>query len=144
MGLRRPGSTRTAGSWRTGGSIGGGIVLDQQRGGEDEYGSDEEDKADGDGTDSLKAENVPLPESPVKTHISPATPLSIQTDLPVAAEPARTSDDGPETAVPGRKSLENGDETEKESNDGHVMLEAEQNSGLGAKKVDRRCAQLPA
>ncbi|KAG8744909.1 hypothetical protein FRC10_009279 [Ceratobasidium sp. 414] len=119
VGLRRPGSTRTAGSWRTGGSIGGGIMLDQQR--EDYgYGSDAEDK-DGEDGDYVKAENVPLPESPAKAHISPATPLSIQTDLPVAVEAggARTSDEGLETAVPGRKSLEHGDETEKESNDGH-------------------------
>ncbi|QRV76485.1 hypothetical protein RhiJN_04500 [Ceratobasidium sp. AG-Ba] len=137
VGLRRPGSTRTAGSWRTGGSIGGGIMLDQQRV-EDEYCSDEEDKHGEDDADSLKAENVPLPESPIKGHVGATTPLSIQTDLPVTVEAngARTSDDGPSTAVPGRKSLENGDETEKESNDGHVTPEAEEGNPVKGKKVD--------
>ncbi|KAG8702245.1 hypothetical protein FRC08_003609 [Ceratobasidium sp. 394] len=132
VGLRRPGSTRTAGSWRTGGSIGGGIILDQQR--EDYgYGSDAEDKEDCEDGDYVKAENVPLPESPAKAHVSPATPLSIQTDLPVGVEAggARTSDEGLETAVPGRKSLEHGDETEKESNDGHESLLKANEAGLG-------------
>ncbi|KAG9097555.1 hypothetical protein FRC06_007435 [Ceratobasidium sp. 370] len=131
VGLRRPGSTRTAGSWRTGGgSIGGGILLDQQR--EDYgYGSDAEDKEDGEDGDYIKAENVPLPESPTKVHLSPATPLSIQTDLPVVVEAGgpRTSDEGQETAVPGRKSLEHGDETEKESNDGHESPPKESETG---------------
>ncbi|KAG8770104.1 hypothetical protein FRC12_004515 [Ceratobasidium sp. 428] len=152
VGLRRPGSTRTAGSWRTGGSI-GGLMLDQQRG-EDGYDdSDTEEKEDGEGgADYVKAENVPLPDSPVKAYISPATPLSIQTGLPVAVEAdgARTSDDGPETAVPGRKSLENGDETEKESNDGHEFPFKEPEAGPSnnvkgntpSKKVDAISAAL--
>jgi len=113
-------------------------MLDQQR--EDYgYGSDAEEKEDGEDGDYVKAGSVPLPESPVKAHISPATSLSIQTDLPVAVEAsgARTSDEGPETAVPGRKSLEHGDETEKESSDGHGPPLKESEGGLsGSMKVN--------
>ncbi|KAG8693088.1 hypothetical protein FRC09_010750 [Ceratobasidium sp. 395] len=89
---------------------------------------------------------------PRTAYISPATPLSIQTGLPVAVEAdgARTSDDGPETAVPGRKSLENGDETEKESNDGHEFPFKEPEAGPSnnvkgntpSKKVDAISAAL--
>lgn len=147
MGLRRPGSTRTAGSWRTGGSIGGGIMLspDQidQEDGESESGSDTEDKGD-DG--ETKAEEVPLPESPLKMHISPATPLSILTDLPVGVETGggRTSDEAPPTAIPGRTSLDHGDETEKESDGGHgdELKGKESEKANGKKKVDVISAAL--
>lgn len=147
MGLRRPGSTRTAGSWRTGASIGGGIMLDPNQiepfDGESGTESDTEDKEDGADT---KAEEVPLPESPVKTHISPATPLSIQTDLPVGAEAGggRTSDEAPSTAVPGRASLDHGDETEKESDGGHgeEPKGKESEKANGKKKVDVISAAL--
>jgi hypothetical protein len=128
------------------------MILDQHQD-DSGSGSDTEDKADGEeDEDFVKAEEVPLPESPVKTHISPATPWSIQTDLPVANEVGggRTSDEAPPTAVPGRVSLDNGDETEKESNDGHEREVEEGHAkevkesevAAGKKKVDVISAAL--
>lgn len=145
VGMRRPGS-RTAGSWRTGGSIGGGFVLDpdhmEQPG---DSGSESEDRltTGPDDISEMKPEDVPLPESPIKAHVSPLTPLSILTDLPVAVVKGgeQTADDGPSTAVPGRSSMDAGDETEKESIDGHAQR-SDDGRVNGKKKVDVVSAAL--
>jgi hypothetical protein len=151
VGIRRPGSSRTAGSWRTGGSIGGLLLDPDYIGQHGDSGSDSESEdrmttgpnptVDG---ARLKPEEVPLPESPMKTYISPATPLSILTDLPMAMEKGggRTSDDGPSTAIPGRTSLDVGDETEKESNGGHDQSGDSNEKVNGKKKVDIVSAAL--
>ncbi|KAG8716116.1 hypothetical protein FRC11_009165 [Ceratobasidium sp. 423] len=142
VGNRRPASFRTAGSWRTGGSIGGGIILDPDHIERDDSGSESESEdgpvtgvgVNGHGSEP-KPEDVPLPESPFKSHISPLTPLSILTDLPVTTEKieGRTSDDDPSTAIPGRTSIDVGDETERESSGGHSDTGGKAN---GKKKVD--------
>ncbi|KAF8762006.1 hypothetical protein RHS01_00722 [Rhizoctonia solani] len=148
VGTRRPASFRTGGSWRTGGSIGGGIVLDpdhierENSESESESESDSEDRSttgigDNRRDSEPKPEQVPLPESPLKAHVSPITPLSILTDLPVTAGKGGglASDDALSTAIPGRASIDGGDETEKESNSGHGDTE-------GKKKVDVISAAL--
>ncbi|EUC66762.1 hypothetical protein RSOL_508730, partial [Rhizoctonia solani AG-3 Rhs1AP] len=143
VGSRRPASFRTGGSWRTGGSIAGGIFLDPDHIERDDSGSESEpeDKPIGVGSNTHSPEQIPLPESPLRLHVSPITPLSILTDLPVAIErgEGRTSDDGPATAVPGRSSIDAGDETEKESNGGHDDTDGKAN---GKKKVDVISAAL--
>ncbi|KAB5593417.1 hypothetical protein CTheo_3155 [Ceratobasidium theobromae] len=139
VGLRRPGSSRTGGSWRTGGSIvGGGITPDPDHIECSDSGSDSESEDRLTTGPDSKPEEVPLPGSPVKNQTSLATPLSILTDLPVTAEKdgRRTSDDGPSTAVPGRTSLDIGDETEKESSDGHGQGDGGNGKVNGKKKVD--------
>ncbi|KAJ1311384.1 hypothetical protein OPQ81_009877 [Rhizoctonia solani] len=141
VGTRRPASFRTAGSWRTGGSIGGGIILDpdhiQRDDSESESESENEPTTGGDTNghgSEHKPEEIPLPESPLKAHVSPITPLSILTDLPVTEKGGGlTSDDGPSTAIPGRTSIDAGDDTERESNDGRGDADAKVN---GKKKVD--------
>jgi hypothetical protein len=128
VGTRRPSSFRTAGSWRTGGSIGGGIFLDPDH--IEREDSESESESDDRSTTAIrgnrrdsepKPEEVPLPESPLKAHVSPITPLSILTDLPTTTGKGDglASDDGLSTAIPGRTSIDGGDETERESNGGH-------------------------
>ncbi|CAE6425461.1 unnamed protein product [Rhizoctonia solani] len=144
VGTRRPASFRTAGSWRTGGSIGGGIVLDPDH--IERENSESESESEDRSTTGISAnrrdsepkpEEVPLPESPFKAHVSPITPLSILTDLPVTVGKGGglASDDGLSTAIPGRTSIDGGDETERESNGGHGDSD-------GKKKVDVISAAL--
>lgn len=108
-------------------------------------GSESEDRltTGPDDVSETKPEDVPLPESPIKSHISPLTPLSILTDLPVGVEKdgERTMDDGPSTAVPGRSSMDAGDETEKESTDGHAQRKDDGRLN-GKKKTDVVSAAL--
>ncbi|KAH7344944.1 hypothetical protein B0J17DRAFT_624208 [Rhizoctonia solani] len=142
VGNRRPASFRTGGSWRTG-SIGGGIILDPDHIERDDSGSesDSEETPVDVGASEPKPQEIPLPESPLKAHVSPLTPLSILTDLPVATEKSEepTSDDGPSTAIPGRTSIDAGEETERESSVGHGDTDGKV---TGKKKVDVISAAL--